>query len=232
MHRQMVSGRGLLEDLRLGSEVAVGRAFGAVGRAVRMLLLMDIGSSSGSSADSPADLLARGMRRREATPPLDSVAEGEEAAAAAAGSAAGTAAGASAGAGATAPGPAAPEARAARRRARRPPLRSLLRSGRHWEEDLSVWTASDVILREGYPLEQHSVTTQGAEGCCGRGSSAPAWRSHNPALHTARRHAFPSLPCPHRLQTGTCCRCTASRGTARATWPTSSTGCSTPAWAG
>ncbi|KAI7841938.1 hypothetical protein COHA_004465 [Chlorella ohadii] len=35
----------------------------------------------------------------------------------------------------------------------------MLRSGRHWEEDLSVWTASDVILREGYPLEQHSVTT-------------------------------------------------------------------------
>ncbi|EFN54341.1 hypothetical protein CHLNCDRAFT_24871 [Chlorella variabilis] len=50
-------------------------------------------------------------------------------------------------------------ARAPRRRALRPPLKSLLRSGRHWEEDLSVWTASDVILREGYPLEQHSVTT-------------------------------------------------------------------------
>ena len=196
-HRQMVSGRGLLEDLRLGSEVAVGRAFGAARRAVRALLLLDAGGAGGagrSSADSPADLLARRMRRREATPPLDYVAEGVEALAAPAGSAAGSAA-AAAGPDAAAPGTPAAEALAARRRARRPPLRSLLRSGRHWEEDLSVWTASDVILREGYPLEQHSVTTQGARAC---GGGPAAWR---PLSQAAPRRLLPALQTPPRAVT-------------------------------
>eukprot|EP00887_Chlorella_sp_A99_P006357 scaffold3.g6357.t1 len=39
----------------------------------------------------------------------------------------------------------------------RPPLESM-GAARHWE-DLHVWTASDVILRAGYPLEEHTVTT-------------------------------------------------------------------------
>ncbi|KAL4859312.1 Dolichyl-diphosphooligosaccharide--protein glycosyltransferase subunit [Chlorella vulgaris] len=148
---QMISGRGLLEDLRVGAEVGVGRAFNAVHRAINRMLWLDNSDEAGggrsrrrlvpSDSDSPADLLARSMRRRAPLPTLPEEAEGQGAAAAAAdaGLAAATA------------------ARPPRRRSRRPTLKSLLRSGRHWEEDLSVWTASDVILREGYPLEQHSM---------------------------------------------------------------------------
>lgn len=154
----MISGRGLLEDLRVGAEVGVGRAFNAVHRAINRMLWLENSDEAGggrsrrrlvpSDSDSPADLLARSMRRRAPLPTLPEEAEGQAAAAAAAAAAdAGLAA--------------ATAARPPRRRSRRPTLKSLLRSGRHWEEDLSVWTASDVILREGYPLEQHSVTTAG-----------------------------------------------------------------------
>lgn len=152
---QMVSSRGLLEDLRLGTEVALGRAFGAARRLLHRVLWLDVdgdGSAHGgirSDADSPADLLERRMRRRSMPPPAGLAAVAEEASAAAGEAAA-----------------------PRRRRAKRIPLRNLLRSGRHWEDDLSVWTASDVILREGYPLEQHSVTTSGAAAVPGRKSAA------------------------------------------------------------
>lgn len=161
----MASSRGLLEDLRVGSEVAVGRAFGAARRLLHRLLWLEAGRG-GDRESSPAELLARRMRRvSQQLPDMPTVTE--EAAQGAADAAAGAAMAASAAAAAAGPGggasaPARPAGGApSRRSARRPPLKSLLRSGRHWEEDLSVWTASDVILREGYPLEQHSVTTQG-----------------------------------------------------------------------
>jgi hypothetical protein len=144
---QMMSSRGLLEELRVGIEVAVGRGFNAARRTLHRLLWLDGGAAD---SDSPADLLERRMRRRATPPPMPPlVEEGVEEQQQGEGQEQGKAA---AGAGA---------ARAPRRSGGRPPLRSLLRSGRHWEEDLSVWTASDVILREGYPLEQHSVTTSG-----------------------------------------------------------------------
>lgn len=170
---QMVSGRGLLEDLRLGTEVAVGRVFGAIRHALHRLLLLDSFGSDASDAggdsreDSPAELLERRMRRRESTPPLGAVPEEAEAAAI---SPPGSPA--AAGRTAAAVGGSAPPAAATARHKRRVNLRNLLRSGRHWEEDLSVWTASDVILREGYPLEQHSVTTTGGPGRAGMGFCA------------------------------------------------------------
>jgi hypothetical protein len=159
----MIDSRGLLEEWRLGCEVAVGRTFGAARRFLHRLLWLDEGGSgsssgrcSGSRAGSPADLLERRMRR--STPPPQRLATvSEEAAAAGEVAAAATSSAVTTGAGAAA---AHVGAAAARRPGRkRIPLRNMLRSGRHWEEDLSVWTASDVILREGYPLEQHSVTT-------------------------------------------------------------------------
>lgn len=158
----MIGGRGLLEEWRLGCEVAVGRTFGAARRFLHRLLWLDDSSGGrlGSSrAGSPADLLERRMRR--ATPPPQHLAAvSEEAVAAGEAAAAATGSAMATGSGAAA---ADVGAAAARRPARkRIPLRNMLRSGRHWEEDLSVWTASDVILREGYPLEQHSVTTPGA----------------------------------------------------------------------
>ncbi|KAL4458518.1 hypothetical protein ABPG75_013383 [Micractinium tetrahymenae] len=167
---QMGSSRGLLEDLRVGSEVAVGRAFGAVRRLLHRLLWLDAGRG-GDRESSPAELLARRMRRVSQQPPgmprVEEEAEGRTADAAAGAALAATAAAAAGGRGAGASAPAAPAQpapaalqRRSGRGGRPPPLKSLLRSGRHWEEDLSVWTASDVILREGYPLEQHSVTTQ------------------------------------------------------------------------
>ncbi len=168
----MARSRGLLEDLRVGSEVAVGRAFGAARRTLHRLLWLDAGRG-GDRERSPAELLARRMRRAPQQPAaMPAVAEGtlEGAADAAAGAAmAATGAAAAAGPGGSASAPARPaDAAPTKRGGRRPPLKSLLRSGRHWEEDLSVWTASDVILREGYPLEQHSVTTQGE-------AAHPAW---------------------------------------------------------
>lgn len=164
----MASSRGLLEDLRVGSEVAVGRAFAAARRALHRLLWLDAGRG-GDRERSPAELLARRMRRvssqQPGMPAVEEEATDGTADAAAGAAMAATAAAASAGRGAGASAPTQPAAAAPPRRAgrsvRRSRLKSLLRSGRHWGEDLSVWTASDVILREGYPLEQHSVTTQG-----------------------------------------------------------------------
>ena len=174
----------------MGAEVAVGRAFAAARRLLRRVLWLDGGGDgggasggrlacAGSDTDSPADLLARRMRCRT-PPPLPVVAEEEAAAMEAAAAAAAAAAEGSAA-----------TARAPRRRALRPPLKSLLRSGRHWEEDLSVWTASDVILREGYPLEQHSVTTSGEEG--GQPGGA-GWLGSLPGLcDTSRNRRTASL---------------------------------------
>ena len=161
----MIDSRGLLEEWRLGCEVAVGRTFGAARRFLHRLLWLDEGGGSGrhgsSRAGSPADLLERRMRR--STPPLQHLATvSEEAAAAGEAAAAATSSAAATGAGAAAADTGA--AAAPRPGRKRIPLRNMLRSGRHWEEDLNVWTASDVILREGYPLEQHSVTTPGAHG--------------------------------------------------------------------
>jgi hypothetical protein len=191
----MVARRGLLEDLRVGAEAGIDRAFGAVRRTLRRMLGLDGGEEGPggaarrrgpASADSPGELLARSMRRRtppSALPPLPEDGGAQQAAAADVA-----------------------EARTPRRAARRPPLRSLLRSGRHWGEDLSVWTASDVILREGYPLEQHSVTTAGgcpllpARPAARRGQTPPCCpallyprrRCPAPLLSCSRFHAHPS----------------------------------------
>ena len=53
----MASSRGLLEDLRVGSEVAVGRAFGAARRLLHRLLWLEAGRG-GDRESSPAELLA------------------------------------------------------------------------------------------------------------------------------------------------------------------------------
>ncbi len=195
---QMIDSRGLLEEWRLGCEVAVGRTFGAARRFLHRLLWLDEGSSGSGSgrhrssrAGSPADLLERRMRR-STPPPQHMAAVSEEAAAAGEAAAEATSGAVAAGSGAAAAGAGAAAARRSSRK--RIPLRNMLRSGRHWEEDLSVWTASDVILREGYPLEQHSVTTPGAHGGGWAGQLCLPWlgahvlprcRSANRFMHRA-----------------------------------------------